>query len=78
MFKDFMGLNQNLSTAQRLSKARGKAPQGRKFISRSVYMPAGESCNVTPTKVRNPLIAANVQMMHEQWLVAFKARPCAL
>ncbi len=69
--------NPNLSTAQRLSKARGKAPLGKKFISACVYIPAGQYCNVRPTKVKNPLIAANVQMMHERWLAAFTTRHAA-
>lgn len=75
--------NLNLSTAQRLHKIRGKAPAGKKFVSSSVYMPAGPTCNVKPTKIKNPKIAAHVQMMHERWWAAkqarqaAKAQPCA-
>lgn len=69
--------NQNLSMAQRLSKIRGKAPQGKRFISSSVYIPGGPTCNVQPAKIRNLLITENVHVMHERWLATFKARQAA-
>lgn len=67
-----------LSTAQVLNKQRGKAPAGRRFKSSSVYWPGGPHCNVEPTRVKNPRVAANVQMMHEKWLAVRVAAAGAL
>lgn len=61
------------STAQVFQRQRGKAPVGYKWTS-GVYVPGGERPNVEPTRIRNPKIAANVQMMHEKWLAAFNER----
>ncbi len=74
--KDFattLGLSAVKSTAQVFRKHRGDAPIGKKWIS-GVYMPGGERCNVLPTIIRNPKVAAHVQMMHEKWLAAKTAR----
>lgn len=55
------------SRAKYLNHKRGKAPKGMRFISSSVYMPAGKHKNVEDSKIRNPKVAANVQMMHDKW-----------
>lgn len=67
------GGENNFSTAEVLRNQRGPARAGMKYIT-GVYIPAGQHCNVEPTKIRNPKIAANVQMMHEKWLAAKIAR----
>lgn len=61
------------TTAEILRKHRGPAPAGKKFIS-GVYIPGGPHCNVSPTRVKNPKIAAQMQAMHEKWLAAKIAR----
>lgn len=75
-----IGINNifEVSPAQILHKQRGKAPKGSRFKSSSVYWPAGPFCNVEPTRVKNPKIAAHVQMMHEKWLAAKAARVNAI
>lgn len=55
------------SPAALMQKIRGKAPKGCRWRSASVYWPAGEYQNVTPTKIKNPKIAANIQKSHENW-----------
>lgn len=68
-----MGMGEaDFSTAEVFRKQRGPAPHGTRYTT-GVYVPGGPRCNVEPTKVRNPKIAANVQMMHEKWLHAFIA-----
>jgi hypothetical protein len=57
---------EHYSTAQVLTKRRGRAPTGYYWTS-GVYVPGGETPNVDPTRVRNPKVRANVQMMHEKW-----------
>lgn len=55
------------SFAQILKEKRGKPPKGKKWISPSVYMPAGRYKNVRDTRVRNPLTALQVNAMHNAW-----------
>lgn len=62
------------SPAQILSEKRGPKPKGARWRSSSVHWPSGQRCNVERTSIRNPKIAANVQMMHEKWLAARNAR----
>lgn len=57
-----------------LRQQRGKAPKGMKFRSSSIYTPGGPNRNVEPTLIKNPKVAANVQMMHERWHAAFLIR----
>lgn len=68
------GMPFSLSPAQEFHRQRGKAPPGKRWLNQSAYVPGGESCNVKPAIMRNPKIAANVQMMHEKWLLAFNER----
>jgi hypothetical protein len=67
---------EHLSTARIFSSQRGKAPPGRKWAG-GVYIPGGDRRNVEPTSVRNPKVAANVQMMYEKWASAKAARMAA-
>ena len=63
-----------MSTAEIMREHRGKAPKGMRWRYPGVYIPGGDRCNVEPTRVRNPKVAANVQMMHEKWLAAHNER----
>lgn len=60
-------LEGGFSLGQMLNRKRGKAPSGSRWTSSSVYVPAGQFCNVRPTKVKNPKVAAQMQQMHEVW-----------
>lgn len=61
-----VGIKEISSTAEVLRKNRGPAPSGVKWIT-GVYIPGGERCNVEPTRIKNPKVAANVKMMHDNW-----------
>lgn len=69
-----LGLQSFGSTAQVLNKQRGKAPAGQKWRYSGVYIPGGETRNVEPTTIKNPKIAAHVQMMHDKWWANRTAR----
>jgi hypothetical protein len=60
-----------MSPAQVLNRYRGgKAPEGKKYKSSSVYWPAGDWFNCNMTRVKNPKQAAQITAMHEKWLAA--------
>ncbi len=64
------------STAEVFRAQRGKAPKGKRFVSKSVFMPGGVGRNVELTTVRNPKIAAQVNAMHDKWFAQrFPAQP---
>lgn len=64
----------DLSPAFILNEARGRAPKGQRWISSSVYIPAGPRQNVEPTAVRNPKVAAQMNAMFDKWNNARIAR----
>lgn len=55
------------SAAQLLHAKRGKPPKGMKWRDRNVYMPSGPEKNVAGTKVKNFLIAENININHNAW-----------
>lgn len=69
------GVPEHTSTAQYFKAQRGPAPAGKRWRDHGIYIPGGANPNVEPTRVRNPKVAANVQMMHEKWFGRFPVFP---
>lgn len=65
-----------MSLAQMLQKQRGRAPFGFRWQSSSVYMPAGAKRNVLHSKVRNPLIAEQMNALYKKWAERKGFTPC--
>lgn len=58
-----------LSIAQILNRKRGKAPIGKRWVSSSVYTPAGQYKNTRGTSTVPAKVAAQMNALHLAWAI---------